>query len=233
VSYKFWKDQLGGDPHVIGRVIHVEDGPSVIVGVMPPMPDLYSDVDLWLKLATEPSWDFMNWRANKFLDVVGRLKPGVDPRVAEQELTAILRRADGEPADVAAQLTGLREVVVGPIARQLDIMMAAVALVLLVTLLNTAAMLLAHSIKRAPELAVRLGLGASRARIRRQLLVEGALLSTAGGALGVIAGVVAVAAIRHYSVITLPRMDGLALNGAAIAVSLGVVALSSIIFAVL
>src|SRR6185503_14068923 len=52
VSYKFWKDQLGGDPHVIGRVIHVEDGPSVIVGVMPPMPDLYSDVDLWLKLAT-------------------------------------------------------------------------------------------------------------------------------------------------------------------------------------
>ncbi|HXT17103.1 MAG TPA: ABC transporter permease [Gemmatimonadaceae bacterium] len=233
VSYKFWKDQLGGDPHVIGRVIHVEDGPSVIVGVMPPMPDLYSDVDLWLKLATEPSWDFMNWRANKFLDVVGRLKPGVDPRVAEQELTAILRRADGEPADVAAQLTGLREVVVGPIARQLDIMMAAVALVLLVTLLNTAAMLLAHSIKRAPELAVRLGLGASRARIRRQLLVEGVLLSGAGGVLGLLVGALTIGMIRGFAAASLPRMDGLALNGAAIAVSLAIVVLSSGIFTVI
>jgi len=233
VSYKFWKNQLGGDPHVIGRIIHLEDVPSVIVGVMPPMPDLYSDVDVWLKLTTEPAWDFMNWRANKFLDVVGRLRAGMTPRQAEQQLTAILRRGDGEPADALAQLTPLQEFVVGPITRQLDIMMVSVALVLLVTLLNTAAMLLAHSIKRAPELAVRLGLGASRARIRRQLLVEGLLLSAAGGGLGIILGALTVAAFRHFAVVSLPRLDGLALSGAAISVSLGVVVLSSIIFAVL
>ncbi len=233
VSYKFWKNQLGGDPHVIGRVIHLEDVPSVIVGVMPPMPDLYADVDIWLKLATEPSWDFMNWRANKFLDVVARLKPGVSPRVAEQELTAILRRGDGEPADVRAQLTPLRDFVVGPISRQLDIMMTAVALVLLVTLLNTAAMLLAHSITRSPELAVRLGLGASRGRIRRQLLVEGVLLSGAGGVLGVIVGALALAAMRHFTAASLPRLDGLSMNAATIGVSAGVVALSSVVFALL
>ena len=233
VSYKFWKTQLGGDPHVIGRIIHVEDAPSVIVGVMPPMPDLYADVDLWLTLSTEPSWDFMNWRANKFLDVIGRLKPSVTPQVAEQELTTILRRGDGEPADVQVQLTPLQDFVVGPIAKQLDIMMIAVAVVLLVTLLNTAAMLLAHSINRAPELAVRLGLGASRARIRRQLLIEGVLLSGAGGALGIMAGLLAVAAIRHVGIASLPRLDGLELSGATIAVSIGVVALSGIIFALL
>ncbi|HEY2854467.1 MAG TPA: ADOP family duplicated permease, partial [Gemmatimonadaceae bacterium] len=233
VSYKFWKTQLGGDPHVIGRIIHIEDVPSVIVGVMPPMPDLYADVDVWLKLTTEPSWDFMNWRANKFLDVVGRLKPGIAPQVAEQELTAILRRADREPADVQARLTPLRDFVVGSIARQLDIMMTAVALVLLVILLNTAAMLLAHSIKRAPELAVRLGLGASRARLRRQLLIEGLLLSAAGGVLGIVVGLITIGAMRHYSLISLSRLDGLQLSGAAIAVSVGVVALSSIIFALL
>ncbi|HTI65327.1 MAG TPA: ABC transporter permease, partial [Gemmatimonadaceae bacterium] len=172
ISWKFWKNQLGGDPHVVGRVIHIEDVPSVIVGVLPPMTDVYSDVDIWLKLTTEPSWPFMDWRANKFLDVVGRLRPGVDPRVAEEQLTTILRRAVGEPADVRVQLTPLREFVVGSVSRQLAIMMGAVAVVLLVTLLNTAALLLARSVKRAPELAVRLGLGASRARIQRQLLVE-------------------------------------------------------------
>src|SRR6185437_3102792 len=107
VSWKFWKNQLGGDPHVIGRTLRMEDYPSKIVGVLPPMTDLYSDVDVWVKQTTEPAWDFMNWRANKFLDVIGRLAPGVDQRVAGQQLTAILRRAaaEGEPADVRVQLT--------------------------------------------------------------------------------------------------------------------------------
>src|SRR5205085_1806746 len=143
------------------------------------------------------------------------------------------RRGDGEPADVRAQLTPLREFIVGPVTRQLDIIMAAVGLVLLVTLLNTAAILLARSFKRAPELALRLGLGASRARIRRQLLVEGVLLSGAGGALGVMLGTLAVAAVRQFPVVAIPRLEGLRLSGAAVAMSLGVVILSSIVFTVL
>jgi len=233
ISYNFWKNQLGGDPRVIGRTIHIEDVPSEIVGVMPPMPDIYSDVDVWLKLTTEPSWPYMNWRANKFLDVVGRLRPGISPRVAEQQITAILRRADGEPADVQARLTPLQEFIVGPVERQLDIIMAAVALILLVTLLNTAALLLARSIKRAPELALRLGLGASRGRIRGQLFVEGVLLSTAGGTLGLLLGLLAVAGVRQFSVGALPRLAALKLGGATIALSLGVVMLTSVAFTVL
>ena len=177
----------------------------------------------------------MNWRSNKFLDVIGRLKPGVTPRIAEQELTAILRRAggEGEPADVQAQLMPLREFIVGPVGRQLDIVMAAVILVLLVTLFNTAATLLARSIKRAPELTVRLGLGASRARIRRQLLVEGLLLSAAGGALGVALGFLATGAVRQFAAGSIPRVDGLRLSGAAIAASIAVVLLSSVVFTLL
>jgi predicted permease len=233
ISWKFWKNQLGGDPHVIGRTLRLENVPSTIVGVLPPMDDLYSDVDLWLKLTTEPSWDFMNWRANKFLDVIGRLKPGVSPHVAEQQLTSILRRGVGEPGDVRVQLTPLQSFIVGPVRRQLDIMMAAVALVLLVTLLNTAAILLARSIKRAPEFAMRLGLGASRGRILRQLLVEGALLSVAGGALGVLLAFLAVGLVRSVPRVAMPRIDGLHVHVAAIAVSLGVVMASSIMFTVL
>ena len=233
ISWSFWKNQLGGDPHVIGRTLRLENVPSTIVGVLPPMPDLYSDVDVWLKLTTEPAWPYMEWRANKFLDVIGRLRPGVDPRVAEEELTAILRRAPDEPRDVEAQLTPLRDFIVGPVRRQVEIIMAAVALVLLVTLFNTAAIFLARSIKRRPEFAMRVGLGASRARIRRQLLVEGALVSIAGCVLGVVLGVLGVTAMRQFPAIGVPRIGDARLSAAALAVSLGVVVVSSVAFAVL
>ncbi|HZU21432.1 MAG TPA: ABC transporter permease, partial [Terriglobales bacterium] len=132
ISWKFWHNQLGGDPHVIGRTVRLEDSAAQIIGVMPPMNDIYSDVDVWTALATEPSWPFMNWRANKFLDVIGRLKPGISRGMAEQQLTSILRRGEGEPRDVQVQLTPLRDFIVGPVRNQLTIIMAAVGLVLLV-----------------------------------------------------------------------------------------------------
>lgn len=233
VSWKFWQEELGGDPHVLGRVLRLEDVPSTIVGVLPPMPDLYADVDVWLKLTTEPSWPYMNWRANKFLDVIGRLKPGVTRSVAEQQLTSILRRGEGEPADVQVQLMPLKEFIVGPVTRQLNMIMAAVGLVLLVTCLNTAAIVLARSVKRAPELAVRVGLGASPKRIRQQLLVEGLLLSVAGGAVGLAFASSTVGFIRRVPGLELPRLEGLHLNVAAVAVSLAVVVLTAAMFALL
>ncbi|HWC16415.1 MAG TPA: ABC transporter permease [Terriglobales bacterium] len=233
ISWKFWKEQLGGDPHVIGRVLHFEEAPSTIVGVLPPMNDLYSDTDIWAKLTTEPSWPYMNWRANKFLDVIGRLKSDADRAVAEQQLTSILRRGEGEPGDVQVQLTPLKEFIVGPVTRQLDIIMAAVAVVLLVTCLNTAALLLSRAVKRSPEMAVRLGLGASRGRIRQQLLVEGLVLSASGGALGVALASLLVGLVRQIPGLALPRLEELHLNFAALCLSIAVVVLTSIVFAIL
>jgi putative ABC transport system permease protein len=233
VSWNFWKNQLGGDPHVIGRKLHLETAASEIIGVLPPMPDLYGDTDLVVTLTTEPSWPFMNWRANKFLDVIGRLKPGTTRRTAEQQLTLILGRAEGEPRDVQVQLTPLKEFIVGPVRQQLGMIMAAVALVLLVTCMNTAALLLSRAVKRAPELAVRLGLGASRGRIRQQLLLEGLVLSASGGALGVALAGASIGLVRHVPGLTLPRTDNLNLNVAAVLASLAVVLLTSILFALL
>jgi putative ABC transport system permease protein len=233
ISWKFWKEQLGGDPHVIGRSLRIEDVASTIVGVLPPMPDLYADTDIWDKLITEPAWPFMNWRANKFLDVIARLKPGVTRSVAEQQLTSILRRGEGEPGDVQVQLTPLKDFIVGPVTHQLDIIMVAVALVLLVTCMNTAALLLSRAVKRSPELAVRLGLGASRGRIRQQLLVEGLLLSATGGAVGITLASASINLLRQVPDLALPRMEGLHLNVAALATSVAVVGLTTVLFAVL
>lgn len=233
ISQKFWKEQLGGDPHVIGRTIRIGGDSQTIIGVLPSMPDLFPNTDLWPTLSTEPSWPFMNWRANRFLDVIGRLKPGVTRSVAEQQLTAILRRAEGEPKDVQVQLTPLKEFIVGPVARQLDIIMAAVVVVLLVTCLNVAALLLSRAVKRTPELAVRLGLGASRGRIRQQLLVEGLLLSAIGGSLGIILASTSVGLVRQIPGLALPRIEGLHVNLAALWASVAIIVLTSIAFAVL
>jgi len=233
ISSKFWKEQLGSDPHVIGRRITIGGASQTIVGVLPTMSDLYPDTDIWLTLTTEPAWPFMNWRANKFLDVVARLKPGVRRDVAEQQLTSILRRGQDEPNDVQVQLTPLKDFIVGPVTKQLSIIMAAVALVLLVTCMNTAALLLSRAVKRSPELAIRLGLGASRGRIRQQLLVEGLLLSAIGGMLGLAFASLSVGLVKQIPGLALPRLDGLHLNVPAISVSIGLVALTSVLFAVL
>jgi len=233
ISSKFWKEQLGGDPHVIGRMITIGGASQTIVGVLPTMPDLYPDTDVWLTLTTEPAWPFMNWRANKFLDVVARLKPGVTRSVGEQQLTSVLRRGEGEPSDVQVQLTPLKDFIVGPVTKQLSIIMAAVALVLLVTCMNTAALLLSRAVKRSPELALRLGLGASRGRIRQQLLVEGLLLSAIGGGLGLVFASMSVGLVKQIPGLALPRLDGLHLNVPTVSVSIGLVVLTSILLAIL
>src|SRR5215470_15590 len=233
ISSKFWKEQLESDPHVIGRRITIGGAAQTIVGVLPTMSDLYPDTDVWLTLTTEPAWPFMNWRANKFLDVVARLKPGVRRDVAEQQLTSIVRRGRDEPNDLQVQLTPLKDFIVGPVTKQLSIIMAAVALVLLVTCMNTAALLLSRAVKRSPELALRLGLGASRGRIRQQLLVEGLLLSAMGGGLGLVFASLSVGLVKQIPGLALPRMDGLHLNVPAVSVSIGLVVLTSVLLAIL
>ena len=131
------------------------------------------------------------------------------------------------------QLTPLKDFIVGPVTRQLNIIMAAVAMVLLVTCMNTVALLPCQAVKRSPELAVRLGLGAAAQEFRQQLLVEGLLLSSVGIALASSS----VGLVRRIPGSALPRLEGLHLNLAAlfasVVVVVVVVVVTSIVFAVL
>jgi putative ABC transport system permease protein len=213
VSYRFWKNQLQGDPHVLGRVVHFEETAQTIIGVTPPMSDLFPETDVFPTLTTRPSWPFMKWRSNKFLTVMGRLKPGATPAMAEAELTAILRRATGEPPDVRVQLTPLKDDLVGSVHTQLQIIMAATALVLLIACINLAALLLARSARRGAEIALRVSLGAGPRRLSQQFMAEGLVLAISGCALGVLAGWFGLRLIGHLPGLQLPRMDGVHLNG--------------------
>ena len=127
------------------------------------MSDLFPDTDVWPKLTTRPSWPFMQWRANKFLRVVGELRPGVTPTMAEEDLTAILRRAPDEPRDVRVQLIPLKEDLVGDLRRPLLATLGGVGLILVVASINVAAL---------PSLSVEGKKSIARARARRARVID-------------------------------------------------------------
>src|SRR5262249_9945796 len=190
-----------------------EDESQTIVGVLPAaLAELFPDTDVWPKLTTSPSWEYMQWRENKFLRVIGELRPDVSPRVAEQDLTGILRRAPGEPADVHVDLIPLKDDLAGSVRLPLQVTLAAVFIVLLVTCINIAALLLARAVKRQTEIAVRLSLGASQWRITRQLLIEAMLLSGLSFPLGLLLGWGGLRLLGQSLGLQLPRIESLHLN---------------------
>ena len=230
VSYRFWQTQLGSDPRVIGRVIHLQGKPLTIVGVLSPMSDLFPDTDVWATLTLRPSWPFMQWRANKFLRVIGELRPGTTVANAEEDLTAILRRAPEEPRDVRVRLVPLKDDLVGNLRVPLIVMLGAAALILIVASINTAALLMARAVKRQPEMALRLSLGAGLPRIAQQLITEAAALSAIGGALGVLLAWSALRILTRIPTLPLPRAESVHLNAAALITTIAIVTAITLLF---
>jgi putative ABC transport system permease protein len=230
VSYRFWKNQLGGDPHVIGRIIRLQGESCTIIGVLPPMSDLFPDTDVWPKLTTRPSYPFMQWRGNKFLCVVGELRPGISPSMAEEDLTAILRRVLEEPRDVRVRLVSLKEDLIGNVRLPLITTLAAALLILVVACVNVAALLLARAVKRQSEMAVRLSLGAGLGRLVQQLVSEAMLLSGAGCAVGLLLAWGALRVLATIPNLALPRVDGVHLNAPALVVTAAIAIAITLLF---
>lgn len=188
-----WRRQFGGSPGVLGKALRLEVGGEpasrlcTVVGVMPAsvsLPDLRSDKpDVWLPLI-----DGEHTRARGF---AVRLKPGVSPRAATEELTAILERVGGiDPGFRAFQprLRLSRPQDGLPFRQALVLLTGAVIFLLLIACSNVAHLLLQRGLARERELAVRHALGAHRARLVRQLVTESTLLGLAGGALAMLVG---------------------------------------------
>lgn len=211
ISFHFWKEQLGGNPDVIGRVLNLDNGAMTIIGVAPPVRQLFPETDIWAKVVPDFSW--MHLRSNKLLTVMGRLKPGAARSQAEHDLTAILRRAPGEPPNVSVDLVPLKDEIVGNMRAQLEVLMAAVGLVLLIACVNVAYLLLARAIKRQPEIAVRLSMGAANSRILRQFIAENLLLASMGAGLGVALAFSVVQLIKRFDFGNLPRAQGIGIDG--------------------
>jgi putative ABC transport system permease protein len=227
ISYRFWREQLGSDSHVLGRVLNLDGTAQTVIGVMPSVPDLFPETDIWAK--DEPDFGWMRIRGNKFLDVMGRLKPGVTREQAERELTAILRRGPGESPEFSVHLVPLKDELTGNVRPQLQIVMAAVSLVLLIACANVAYLLLARTRRRQAEIAVRVSLGAGEGRLIRQFITENLVLATLGG---VIALALALGSVRLFGrVNTLPRSASIGVDAYALLFTFSITVLTGLLLA--
>ena len=187
LGYGVWQSRYAGDSSVIGRTVRVNDVPATIIGVMP-LGFNYPAVDqMWQAISSSPNFAKAT-RSTRNLSVVGRLKSGVDLTRARAELDAVTARlADTFPdthRDIVSFARPLRELYPTPPVQMIATMMGAVGFVLLIAYANLANLLLARSIRRSREIAIRMALGSSRPRVVRQFLVECVLIALAGGALG-------------------------------------------------
>jgi putative ABC transport system permease protein len=190
LSAAFWQRRFGGDPHVVGRSITLNDEQHVIVGVMPErFQFLHSYVAVWVPAAFS-SGELSS--GGRYLTVLGRMKPDVAPARVRANLDTIAARMSSlSPADerwksLRAVVVPFEEQVSGSARRPLIFLLTATGVVLLIACANLASLLLARTATRRQEIALRGALGASRARVIRQLLTESLLLSAAGLLAGVI-----------------------------------------------
>jgi putative ABC transport system permease protein len=189
-----WQRVFGSDPSVVGRSVRFGSVPMTVIGVMPKSFSWPANAEAWVLSDLSvprppvPVDDLMTQRAVSYVDVVGRLKPTVTMAAAQAELDGIAHRlAEAFPAnnkDRGYRLVPLLEQLTGRMRPSLLILFGVVGLVLLIASANVANLILARSLGRQRELAVRASLGASPARLARQLLVESVVLGLAGGLAG-------------------------------------------------
>ena len=231
LSHDFWMRRFGGDRGVLGRDLTIGGLPRTVIGVMPagvrfpdaPLQGFGATPDLWLPATWPTPWK--NGRGDQVLAAFVRLRPGTTRDAFVRDLAALGQRFKAAypdryapPAVPTWQLEGvpLRTEMIGEFRPALALLAGSVLLVLIIACVNVGNLLLARGDSRRRELAVRLALGASRARLVRQLLTETTTLTCIGAALGVALAYVALPALvaldgGHIPLLETARVDGFAL----------------------
>jgi predicted permease len=232
LSHGFWQSQFAGNQAIVGQTITLDDRSYTVIGVMPQSFAHQGPPPLWVPIGPQ-NWNQRDVRVAG--NVIGRLKPGVTVEQARAEMNAIAQQLAREyPVHNAGadrvNMISLQESITGNVAPALLILFGAVGLVLLIACANVANLLLARAATRRKEFAVRAALGATRARIIRQLLAESLILSLAGGLCGLLLAWWATALLAQVAHETIPRLAGLQLSYRVLGFNLLVSLLSGLAF---
>jgi putative ABC transport system permease protein len=221
LSYELWQRRFGGDQSIVGRIIQLNGKPQTVVGVMPAGVRLFlkagslvnKPVDFWWPYVMGPE---ARQPMGRYLSVIGRLKPGVSLEKARTEINAIATSLTVElPAfdtGWSVKVVPLREELSGELRPALLLLSGAVAFVLLIACANVANLLLARGAARRHEMAIRTALGATRAQIIRQLLIESLTLGMLGGLLSLLVAQWSLSLLEALSPVDLTTLGRLSLS---------------------
>jgi putative ABC transport system permease protein len=232
LSHRLWQRRFGGDRSIPGRKIVLTNQPYTVAGVLPPGFSLLDrTVEAWIPIALNPT---DSGSSNRTLIVIGRLRPDASLEQARREMEQIGGRL--EIADPKSNrgwrpsLFPLHEQLVGSTRRPLLILSGAVALLLIIACANVANLQLSRAASRYREIAIRTAMGASRAQIVFQLLVESVVLSLAGGLAGLALAWAGIRVLLALAPASLPRLAGTTLNVRVLAFTFAVSVLAGVIF---
>jgi putative ABC transport system permease protein len=239
VSEGFWQRRYGRDASLVGNSIQLDDKRYTVVGIMPSNFRFPGEFEIWLPLALDPvretQGDFLS-----LVEVVGRLKPGVMVQQAQTELNLISQQAASERKDDVTvgklELHPLHHQLVVGVRLTLLVLWGAVGLVMLLACANVANLMLARTVSRQREMAIRAAVGARRWQLIRQLLGESLVLGIVGGALGLLLAVWGVSAIASLVpegfASSVHNLNAIALDGRVFGFTLALSVLMALVFGI-
>ncbi len=247
ISDGYWRETMHGRKDVIGQTIYLDRQPYTIIGVMPPSfvfplrkPGFNGTPgDVYVPMSFTPfERTGFGYMFNK--SVIARLKPGVALATAAAEVKGILKRSEQQyPSDfrsdpsfgLSANLIRYRDSVTGSLQTGLLVLLTAIGVVLLIGCANVANLLLARSVDRRREFAVRCALGASRADVLRQVLTESVLLSLCAGLIGFALAAWLTPILVKMTPVEIPRLDEISIDLSALLFTFGICCLTPLVFA--
>jgi len=209
LTYRFWTTALKSDPSVLGKVIRLSDRPATVVGVLEPSVPYPQETEIIANVVTSPHHldaTMVDGRVHRMTELFGRLAPSATLETARAELRAVHGAVLKEhpeayqtQADYRIDAVNLRDQIISPARTILLVLLAASVLVFVVACSNVANLILARSVRREGELAIRAALGASTAALRRTLLAESLLLCGAGAVLAILIARPMVSVLASYA----------------------------------
>lgn len=239
LTHRFWSTVLGGDPTVVGRTIRLDSRTATIVGVLEPSVPYPADTEIAANVVTSPHHLdalMVTGRTHRMTELFGRLAPGATLEAARAELAAahaaiVAAHPEAYQAarEVRLEVTRLRDQIATPARAILLMLLVTSAVVFFIACANVANLILARSVRREGELAVRAALGASRGALRRTLLAESLLLCGTGAVLGVVLAGPLVAIVARFASRFSVRALEVTLDGTVVWVGAGLALVAAVL----